>query len=187
MKTEEADELQQRIARKERATTLDSVRKERKGLFDVLNKGIGGLRSYLFAPEEVVVLTKIVKSYIAEGIRSVDDIVRNIYNDLNKEKFPGIEERDIRDAVSNYGKTSKPNLDALALALAEWRRKARLVSALEDATAGDSPKHSGWQPLPKSDEVRNLEKQVKQAMRESGIDLTVLKTPEEQWKPLWKV
>ena len=62
----------------------------------------------------------------------------------------------------------------------EIRRQMRLVSGLEDAKQGIPPAHSGLQRDPVSDEVRDLTKQIHDAMRESGIDKQ--RTPEERWK-----
>ena len=72
--------------------------------------------------------------------------------------------------------------DVVEVALREAKRQLRLVSALEDAVAGESPLKSGMRRDKVSDTVRGLTAQVKQAMKESGLDSKSTMTPEEQWK-----
>jgi hypothetical protein len=66
--------------------------------------------------------------------------------------------------------------------LREIKRQARLISAYEDALSKQVPLRSGMQRDPLSDKVREMGRQVRQAMREAGIDSLSTRTPEEQWK-----
>jgi len=136
---------------------------------------------FMFDPQAVVVLAQMARNRIMAGVASVEDMVGEIHDQL-KDDFPDITKRDIRDAISGYGKTSMPSRDEIETQLREMRRQARLISAYEDAVAGQVPLRSGPQRDPLSDEVRRLGKEVKQAMRESGIDSVNARSPEEQWR-----
>ena len=56
----------------------------------------------------------------------------------------------------------------------------RLSSSKEDAVIGKAPLRSGYQPDKPTDEIRQLQKEVKQIMREKGIDDQ--RSPAERWK-----
>jgi hypothetical protein len=93
-----------------------------------------------------------------------------------------VSKREIRDAISGYGKTFEMSKEAIAVALRDAKRQGRLISSLEDAQAKVIPLRSGLQRDQPTDEVRQLQRQVKSAMRESGIDAQKSQTPERQWK-----
>ena len=132
-------------------------------------------------PQAVPVLLKMARTLIEQGVNTAEGIVGEIYDNL-KDDYEDLEERDIQDAISGYGKTSRPNRDEIDIQLREAKAQMRLISAYEDATAGEVPLRTGFQRDPRSDRVRELEKQVRQAMRESGIDSTSAHSPEEQWR-----
>jgi hypothetical protein len=72
--------------------------------------------------------------------------------------------------------------DAINIQLRDLRHQMRLVSALEDAKAKQVPLRSGLQRDAVTPEVRELDRQVKQTMRENGIDSKKARSPEEQWR-----
>lgn len=145
-----------------------------------LNRSLSSLH-FVFDPDSVKILAQMARNRVMAGVNSVDGIVGEIHDQL-KDEYPDITKRDIRDAISGYGKTAQLSKEEIEVQLREIRRQARLVSAYEDALAGQVPLRTGLQREPASDKVRELGRQVKQAMRESGIDSASIKTPEEQWK-----
>ncbi len=148
----------------------------------------GKLRSILspnkltmnFDPEAVVVLAEMARNRVIAGITDAKAIIDDIYEELKD--IPDLEKRDIRDAISGYGHSYKMSQEEIQVEMREARRQMRLISALEDAEAGQPPLHSGLQRDPVSDTVRDLQHQVKEAMKASGIDSQSTRTPEEQWK-----
>ena len=115
------------------------------------------------------------------GVRDAQQIVREIYDEL-KDDVPDLEERDVRDAISGYGISGKMSQEEIKVAIREAKRQMRLISAVEDAQEGMVPLRSGLQRDPVSDKVRDLQKKVRQAMREAGIDSSSIRSPEEQWR-----
>ena len=159
-------------SRKAMDTEFHALSNKLKAKFGVLNIG--------FDPEDIVVLAEMARNRVIAGITDAKAIVDDIYEDLKE--LPDLEKRDIRDAISGYGKSYKMTQDEINVDLREARRQMRLISALEDAQAGEPPLHSGLQRDPISDEVRSLQRQIKEAMRESGLDAQSMRSPEEQWK-----
>jgi hypothetical protein len=146
-----------------------------------LNSILGGQMNMGLDPKAVLVLGKMAKNRVRSGIVTMEGIVDSIYMSA---KDAGLElsKRDIRDAISGYGKIAEMSKDEIKVQLRELKRQMRLVSALEDAKAGEVPLRSGLQRDKPSNRVRELEKEVKQAMKESGIDETNARSPEDQWK-----
>ena len=131
-------------------------------------------------PEMAVVLAEMARNRVIAGITDAKEIIADIYEDLKD--IPDLEPRDIRDAISGYGESFKMSQDEINVNLREARRQMRLISALEDAEDGVIPAHSGLQRDAVSEKVRELQKEIKEAMRESGIDSTSTRSPEQQWK-----
>jgi hypothetical protein len=163
--------------REKRAVTREELDSQFKSLAGKLRASLSTL-SMNFNPEQAAILGEMMKIRVQEGITKVGDIVDDIYAEF--EGIPDVSKRDIRDAISNYGKSYQMSQEEIQVEMREIRRQMRLVSGLEDAKQGIPPAHSGLQRDPVSDEVRDLTKQIHDAMRESGIDKQ--RTPEERWK-----
>ena len=165
-----------------RAATKQTLDAEFVSLKDQLNKVLGRVSANpMFNPEVYKILTEMAKNRIKNGVVEVDSIVDFIHEQI-VDVIEGVTKRDIRDAISGYGKKMSMSQDALSVALREAKRQMKLISALEDATGGKPPERSGLQRDPVSNDVRELQKQVKQAMRDSGIDQNATISPEQQWK-----
>lgn len=179
------EKLKIEVAKEERqakrAYTKQELSTEFDGLVKDLNKVLGGQLNVGIDPTAALILGKMAKNRVKAGVVTVDGIVDEVYTAV---KSMGVEisKRDIRDAISGYGITSKMSQDSINVQLRELKRQMRLVSALEDAQAKQVPLRSGLQRDVPSDTVRALQRQVKQVMRESGIDSTKARSPEEQWK-----
>jgi hypothetical protein len=173
------------VAKEVRQTKRTYAKEQLSAEFDVLNsqlgKLLGGRLNVGFDPEAALILGKMAKNRVQSGVITVEGVVDSIYTAIKSMDIE-VTKRDIRDAISGYGITATMSKDAMAVQLRELKHQMRLVSALEDAQAGQSPLRSGLQRDRPSDMVRELDRQVKQAMRESGIDSTKTRTPEEQWK-----
>jgi len=171
---------------KKRTDRQYALRSEYGGYLNELNVALksaarGESLSVGLPPEAVKALGKMAKNKVESGIITVEGIIDSIYSDI-KEMGIELSKRDIRDAISGYGKTSKMSQEELKVQLREVKRQMRLISGLEDAQSGQAPLRSGLQRDIPSDTVRELDRQVKQAMRDSGIDFTTTRTPEQQWK-----
>ena len=169
-------------AKTRQAETKEEILAERQRIRSAFNKSLSQI-NLMFDPTAVKHLAEWTRNLVKDGMNTVEDITDEIYRSI-EEDHPelGITKRDIMEAVSGYGKTSQPSKEELDIEVREIKRQMRLVLAFEDATAGQVPKRSGFQRDPSSDKVRELERRVKQAMREAGIDSDSMKTPEEQWK-----
>ena len=116
-------------------------------------------------------LLKLAKEHIRDGMSKMDDIVDAIHEKILPD-FKGLTKREVRDAISGYGKTLELNKDEVEKQLRELKAQARLISGLEDIDNGKAPLRSGLQRDEQSDAVRNLRKLVEVNMRNAGIEIT---------------
>lgn len=168
-------ERDKNAAKKEkRATTKEGLKKERDELFNRLKEIAkaqrGKLSSNPIPVEMVPVLGRLVKNLVMEGLVSLDEVVDYIHNEI-KDYVDGVSKRDVRDALSGYGKPRQLSKDEIDKQVREIKRQGRLVSALEDAQAGERPKRSGLNRDEDSPRVRELKRQIEDAMRENGIKI----------------
>lgn len=178
--------LNREIALERRKTKRVYAKKELDVEFDSLanefHQIFGGTQLHAgIDPTAVVVLGKMAKNRVQAGIVKAMDVADSVYNALI-EKGANITLREVRDAISGYGVTSKMSQEAINIQLREVKRQLRLTSALEDAKSGKTPEYSGLRRDPQSDTVRDMTRQVHQAMKEAGIDSKKARSPEEQWR-----
>lgn len=176
------EELSQR--KKKRESKKEELDVEFDDLISKLKDTLGDERGSFSWREKVddpsvKILFDLTRNRIRKGLITAEEIVDSIHTALIN---AGIEmsKRDIRDAISGYGITKEMSKEEIAVKLREAKRQMQLISALEDAKAAEIPLRSGLQRDKPSDRVRELTREVQQAMRESGIQKG--KTPEEQWK-----
>lgn len=183
------NDVQQRQGK--RTANKEKLKAERDDLLSELKKIAkihrGRLNSNPIPLEAVPVITKLARNLIEDGIITLDGVVDNIHESL-KDVFEDITKREIRDAISGYGKSKQPNKDELATQLREIKRQGKLVSGLEDAMGlnGEAPKRparSGYQREEPSQKVRDLQKQIQKALRENGLEIEKnVQDPETAWK-----
>lgn len=163
-----------------------SIETRKQKIYDILTKpttksNIGG--PFGDAAVKLVEITPhlsgLAKDYLRKGINTFEGIVDQLHDDL-KEHLEGITKRDIADALSGYGKQTKPSKDTLESQLAELKRQGRLMSALEDARNGIEPKKGSRTENEPSDRVKELQQQLKDAMKEHGVDTEVQPLTEEE-------
>lgn len=182
-----ADKIKEETERISRKGARKQARVELKTEFDGLVKNLDKIlrervsANPMFDPEALGILGKMARNRVEAGLSHIGDIVDDIHAQLTAIGHE-VTKRDIRDAISGYGKTIEMSKDAVDVTLREARRQGKLISSLEDARAAQVPLRSGLQRDAASDRVRELERQVKQAMRESGIDSKSSMSPERQWK-----
>lgn len=120
-------------------------------------------------PEETNNKLKIPNSYIRglveDGIDNIDDLVKAIQKDYNGT------EREIRDAITGYGKIVNQSKDEVSVQLRKMKDIGRLISAIEDVENKKRPLKSGFQRDKLSEEQRRLRKELREAMKNLPIDL----------------
>lgn len=131
-------------------------------------RGGGEKGAVTIDPELAKIIGKLAVNRVKAGYNTVGGLVDHLYDNL-KGHVDGLTKRDVRDAISGYGKTAHPNKDAVVAQLRDLKQQARSVSALEDIESGQRPAKSGFQREPPTPEAAALQKQVADAMKVAGF------------------
>ncbi len=123
---------------------------------------------YITKDGDVKVPLQSVKDFITNGGTDVNELVKQLKNEIEKE-FPFISEREIRDAISGYGKRSNRTKNQLSQDINKLKRIARYESELEDLQKGIVKEKNEITIRKLSDKERLLQSQIKQLKDDLGI------------------
>lgn len=118
-----------------------------------------------------------IRNLVAKGHTDIDSIVSEIHKDI-----PEMTERQIRDEISGYGKTQELSSEEIDKKIREVKRVGGLLSALEDAEGGSSPKRTGLKRDELTEEEKKLRSLIGDAMRKNQADIETGDMTPEQWK-----
>ena len=121
-------------------------------------------------------LSKYVKSlakiYVEQGVNTLDGVVKAVRADLEP-IFGEMTDRQVRDAFSDYGKSSPATTDAVKVRLSQLRGEAQKTSALSDVVEkNQAPLATGPRRVPPAEETRRLTKKIHEEMKKRGIQVT---------------
>lgn len=167
-----------------RSAAKESLKSERESLYaklkEIQREQMNRLSSNPLPIEMVPVISKLAKNLVMDGVVTLEGVVDEIHSNV-KDMFEDITKRDIRDALSGYGKFKLPTKDEVASQLREIKSQAKLVSALEDAESGNMPLKTGFSRSKASETVTELRKKVQEVIKQNGINSENL--PDEKvWK-----
>ncbi len=138
-----------------------------------------------FGNERVKVPVAMIRNAVAAGIRDIDMLVSVIKEQI-KDRYPDASDREIRDAITGYGKVVNMSKDEISVAIRRMKDIGRVASALEDIEKKMRPMRSGLQRDKLDAEQRALHNKLRDAMRDLPMDQAendrVLKTALEAAK-----
>jgi len=126
---------------------------------------------------KIKIPNQLFRDYVEAGETDIDVISQKIKEDISVE-FPDVDIRDIRDALTGYGKQINPNKDEITSKINRLKEYGRLLSAYEDVLNGEMPKKSGLKRQKPEQQARELRKEVNRLAKELGLESVNL---EEQW------
>lgn len=114
----------------------------------------------------------IIRGYVEMGYNNIEDLVSVIKEDLLKDNPDAIfTDRQIRDAITGYGRTLSLNKEEIATQIRKMKRVGRLISALEDVRQKKKrPLRSGLQRDKLDAEERKLHVELREAMKDLPLD-----------------
>ncbi len=122
---------------------------------------------------------KIPKSLIHElvknGINNIGDLAKAVKERM-KEEYPNATDREIRDAITGYGKVANLNKGEVETQVRKINRAGRIISALEDIAEKKRPLKSGAQRDKLDVEERAQLKQLREAMKDLPPDEVDIET-----------
>lgn len=132
---------------------------------------------YIDDDGKIKVPAKLIRQYVAEGIKDADELARKIIDTYLQGEDVTL--REVRDAITGYGRKINPSLDELSQEVSKMKNLGRVLSGMEDVSDGKRPLRSGLQRRKKEDIERRKERDLKDAMRDLGVDET---DSENRWK-----
>lgn len=130
---------------------------------------------------KIKIPSKLIRKLVSDGVKDADALAQRIIDEYLSELYPDAEftVREVRDAISGYGRTVNPSQDELSLEVSKLKNMARVLSGMEDVQKGQRPQRSGYQRREKTDQERRAEKELKAAMKDLPMDEADI---DKQWK-----
>lgn len=123
----------------------------------------------LVNPKQTALLSKMAVNRVRAGVNTVEQLVDDLYG-VAKDHIKDLTKRDVRDAISGYGRYTPLRKDEIRKKLADIREQGRLISAIEDIEAGQKPLKSGFERRPSSNKAKALKEKLNKLRKESGFD-----------------
>ena len=126
---------------------------------------------------KIKIPAQMLRDYVEAGETDIDAIAQLIKDDIADE-FPDADLRDIRDALTGYGKQINPNKDEITAQVNKLKEYGRLLSAYDDVMNGQMPLKSGL-TRPKSEQkARELRRNINRLAKELNLEQV---DTEKQW------
>lgn len=119
--------------------------------------------------DNISIPNSLIRSLVEQGFDDIKKLTSKILSD-NKEEFPELTERKIRDAITKYGKTVEPNNVDPAPLIRKIKRAGKAISAIEDIAKGIRPKRSGLQRDKLDPEERRILRDINESMKNLPLD-----------------
>ncbi len=120
----------------------------------------------------ITIPNKDIRDFVSQGIEDIDDLADAILNKYQAE-LPGVSSRQVRDAITKYGKEVSQTRDDISIKLGRAKRIGRLLSEIEDLRTMDKAafllKYQRVKPA--KDKISEREKNLKYIIRELGREI----------------
>lgn len=120
-------------------------------------------------------IQRIALSFVRDGVTKRESLVSAVHDFT--ENTTGFTPRETRDAISGYGDFKPLDKEAAKAQLRSIKGESQQISKLEDMAEGQAPLKTGIERRTPSDEERALIKQVNEAKKAGGFEIT---DPEKQ-------
>lgn len=146
----------------ERKSYVDKLKElKEKHEQDLRDRGIQKMGAgFTFTADMAKVVGQIVKSLVEEGMDKLEDVVKNVHEQL-KDIFPGIEEKDVHNIIAGEYNEKNKTKNELAEKLRDLKTQAKLINKLESLQNGEEPK-SEKNKIERNKEIAALKKEIKE-------------------------
>jgi len=111
---------------------------------------------------------KLIRAHVANGVKDINQLTDIIYEQVVAE-LPDITKREVRDAITGYGKTVNLSKDEISIETRKIKRIGKLISALEDARLKKRPLRSGLQRDKITDKERLMKAELNELLKDVPI------------------
>lgn len=109
---------------------------------------------------ELVVPNSYIRNVVESGVTDINKISEQVLAEVQKD-LPDATIREVRDAITKYGKTVVQTADDITKQINQAKRLGRLYSKLEDLQKGINTSKTAKRTAVLSQEERNIKKEIK--------------------------
>ena len=114
----------------------------------------------------------LIYSLVQSGIDNISDLTQAVHDAISEE-YPNLTLREVRDAITGYGKQVAETKDDIKKEISRLKTDGKQMSALDDLAEGNRPKRSGRKAKEYTPEQRNRIKKIRELLKKLPIDDTV--------------
>jgi len=120
----------------------------------------------------VSIPNEMLRGLVKRGVTDINDLTKEVHKEVKKD-LPEITERQVRDAITDYGKKVNPTADEIQTQVNTAKRVGRLLSELEDLkTMGKVEFLAKYQkPKPSDSKITARENELRQQIKSLGKDI----------------
>jgi hypothetical protein len=111
----------------------------------------------------------LIESLVTGGIDNINDLTAAVMAQM-KSKYPNATEREFRDAITGYGKEVSKTSNEIREEIARIKNLGRMMSKLEDLTAGIARQTNPEKRAKMSQQEKELKRKINDMMEDLGIN-----------------
>jgi hypothetical protein len=118
---------------------------------------------------KIKIPSSLIYSLVESGVNNITDLTNEVHEVL-KEEYSNLTQREVRDAITDYGKRVNETQDDIKLKISSLKIDGKQISALEDLAENKRPKRSGKKQAKKTAEQRNNLKKIQELLKTLKFD-----------------
>ena len=151
-------------------------KKVSKQLFEEANKEFNkSINKKIAAANEdsngIKIPSDLIYDLVESGVDNITDLT-NAVHDVLKEQYANLTHREVRDAITGYGKQVSETQDDIKKKISSLKTDGKQFSALDDLAENKRPKRSGRKPRKLTAEQRNRIKKIRELLKTLPFDDT---------------
>ena len=151
-------------------------KKVSKQLFEEANKEFNkSINKKLSGANEnsngIKIPSDLIYDLVESGIDNITDLT-NAVHEVLKEQYANLTHREVRDAITGYGKQVSETQDDVKKKISSLKTDGKQISALDDLADNKRPKRSGRKPRKLTAEQRNRVKKIRELLKTLPFDDT---------------
>jgi hypothetical protein len=175
------DDTTDRLSGKVEATVRQAAKQAMKETPTAQNKAeqaTDKLRERIAAGDAAIapLVRKLARAFVETGIKEREPLITAVH-DVVSGMLPDWTRRQTMDAISGYGEMKPLTKDEVSVRLRDLKGQMQQIAKLEDMAAKEAPKKTGIERRIPSDIEKELIKQVNEAKKKGGYEVT---DPEKQ-------
>jgi hypothetical protein len=143
----------------------------RKDIENIVNDELA--RPFMAEDGSLIVPDKFIRSLVSKGATTIEQMTDAAFAELDPQ-VPGLTKRQVRDAITKYGKKVNPRIDELTAQINQAKRIGRLISELEDLQKMSPSdfiiKYKKKKPSNTTEAEKVLRKQINVLKKELDVD-----------------